>query len=242
MPLVKKYRNGRSHHLLMPNFAAFLKLKYMYFKDGVNFYSPMEERINVWSHGLGIVMSVVGLLLLVQRAVSTGDVWRIVSFSIFGVSMILLYTASTVYHHSKTPKVRVRLNIFDHSSIYVLIAGSYTPFTLVTLHGWVGWTVFGISWGAALAGIILKFFFIGRHKMLSTIMYILMGWIIVIAVKPLINNLSSEGLIWLLAGGISYTVGAVLYSLKGMKFNHAVFHIFVLAGTICHFVAVYWFV
>jgi hemolysin III len=180
--------------------------------------------------------------LLVLRAVSFGDAWRIVSFSIFGVSMILLYLASTIYHNSKTPKLRSRLNVFDHASIYVLIAGTYTPFTLVTLQGWVGWTIFGIAWGAAVAGIILKIFFIGRYKLLSVIMYVLMGWIIVIAIKPLIQNLSAEGLIWLGAGGISYTVGAVLYSLKGMKFNHAVFHIFVLAGTFCHFVAVYWFV
>jgi hemolysin III len=214
----------------------------MYFKEGVKFYAPAEERINVWSHGFGLIMSIAGTLLLVLRAVSMGDVWRIVSFSIFGVSMILLYSASTIYHNSKTPKVRARLNVFDHASIFVLIAGSYTPFTLVTLHGWVGWTIFGISWGAAVTGIILKIFFIGRHKMLSTIMYILMGWIIVIAVNPLMKNMSSEGLSWLLAGGISYTIGAVLYSLKGLKFNHAVFHVFVLAGTICHFITVYWFV
>ena len=214
----------------------------MYFKEGVKFYSPTEERINVWSHGLGLVMCIIGLVLLVLRAVSIGDVWRIVSFSIFGVSMVLLYSASTIYHSSKIPKLRARLNVFDHASIFVLIAGSYTPFTLVTLHGWVGWTIFGIAWGAALVGVILKIFFIGRHKVLSVVMYILMGWIIVIAVKPLIQNMSSMGLSWLLAGGISYTVGAVLYSLKGMKYNHAVFHIFVLAGTLCHFITVYWFV
>ncbi|MCF8366758.1 MAG: hemolysin III family protein [Bacteroidales bacterium] len=214
----------------------------MYFKEGVKYYSSAEERINVWSHGLGVILSIVGLVLLVLRAVAIGDVWRIVSFSIFGVSMILLYSASTIYHSSKTPAVRARLNIFDHASIFVLIAGSYTPFTLVTLHGWVGWTIFGIAWGAALAGIILKIFFIGKHRLLSVIMYILMGWIIVIAVNPLIENMSAHGLSWLLAGGISYTVGAIFYSLKGMKFNHAVFHGFVLAGSICHFIAVYWFV
>lgn len=211
-------------------------------KTAVKFYPPTEEKINVWSHGLGLLLSLICLPLLVLRAVSFGDAWRIVSFSIFGVSMILLYLASTIYHNSKQPKLRARLNVFDHASIYVLIAGSYTPFTLVTLHGWVGWTIFGIAWGAALAGIILKIFFIGRYNLLSVIMYVLMGWIIVIAIKPLIQNLSAEGLIWLGAGGISYTVGAVLYSLKGMKFNHAVFHIFVLVGTFCHFVAVYWFV
>lgn len=210
--------------------------------EGVRFYESGEERINVWSHGLGVALSIVGLVMLVLRAVSLGDVWRIVSFSIFGASMILLYTASTIYHNSKTPKIRSRLNVFDHASIFVLIAGSYTPFTLVTLHGWVGWTIFGIAWGAALVGITLKIFFIGKFKLLSTIMYVLMGWIIVFAISPLMKSMSSEGLSWLLAGGVSYTIGAVLYSLKGMKYNHAVFHVFVLVGTICHFVTIYWFV
>lgn len=211
-------------------------------KEGVRFYSPAEERINVWSHGLGVLLSLVGLVMLVLRAISFGDVWRIVSFSIFGVSMVLLYTASTVYHNSKIPSVRAKLNVFDHASIFVLIAGSYTPFTLVTLHGWVGWTIFGIAWGAALTGITLKLFFIGKYKLLSTIMYVVMGWIIVFAISPLMKNMSPEGLSWLLAGGISYTVGAVLYSLKGMKYNHAVFHVFVLMGTICHFITIYRYV
>ncbi|MDD2799149.1 MAG: hemolysin III family protein [Bacteroidales bacterium] len=212
------------------------------YKQGVKFYAPAEERINVWSHGLGVLLSVIGTVLLVQRGVALNDVMRIVSFSIFGASMILLYSASTIYHNSKTPKIRARLNVFDHASIYVLIAGSYTPFTLVTLNGWVGWTIFGIAWGSALVGITLKLFFIGKYKLLSTIMYVMMGWIIVFAISPLMKNMSSEGLSWLLAGGISYTIGAVLYSLKGLKFNHAVFHVFVLIGTICHFVTVYWFV
>lgn len=211
-------------------------------KQDVKFYEPIEERINVWSHGLGALLAVAGTVMLVLRAVALGDALRIVSFSIFGVSMILLYTASTIYHNSKTPKVRSRLNVFDHASIFVLIAGSYTPFTLVTLHGWVGWTIFGVAWGAALIGITLKLFFIGRYKLLSTIMYVLMGWIIVFAVNPLMQGMSSEGLSWLLAGGISYTVGAVLYSLKRMRFNHAIFHLFVLMGTICHFITVYWYV
>ena len=211
-------------------------------KEGVKIYSPVEERINVWSHGLGIALSAVALVLLVVRAATIGDAWYIVSFSVFGASMVILYTASTFYHNSKIPKLRAHLKVFDHSAIYVLIAGSYTPFTLVTLHGWVGWIFFGITWGVALAGIILKLFFTGRYNLLSTIMYVLMGWIVVFAVKPLVQNMSSEGLIWFLAGGISYTVGAVLYSLKGLKFNHAVFHILVLGGTACHFVTVYWYV
>jgi hemolysin III len=124
----------------------------------------------------------------------------------------------------------------------VLIAGTYTPFTLVTLQGSVGWTIFFTAWGFALTGIVLKLFFTGRFDMLSTIMYVFMGWIIVFAIKPLMNNLASEGLMWLFAGGAAYTVGAILYSIKKIKFNHAIFHVFVLAGSFCHFMAVYFYV
>ena len=142
----------------------------------------------------------------------------------------------------QTPKLRYRLNIFDHASIYILIAGTYTPFTLVVLDGWVGWTIFGVSWGLALTGVILKLFFIGKYDKISTIAYVLMGWLIVFAIKPLVQNLPIEGLLWLLGGGISYTVGAILYSIKSIKYNHAIFHIFVLLGSFCHFMAVFFYV
>ena len=134
------------------------------------------------------------------------------------------------------------MNILDHATIYVLIAGTYTPFTIVTLNGTIGWVIFGISWGLALTGVILKLFFTGKYNLLSTIMYVLMGWVIVFAIKPLVNNLPSEGLIWLFAGGFSYTIGAILYSIKKIKFNHAIFHIFVLIGSFCHFMSVYFYV
>jgi len=205
-------------------------------------YEPLEEKLNVYSHGLGLLLSIVALVLLVVKASIDGSVWRIVSFSIFGVSLIVLYTASTLFHNAKTPKLRKRLNIFDHASIYVLIAGSYTPFTLVTLNGTLGWVLFGVSWGIAVAGIILKLFYTGKYEKASTIAYVLMGWMIVFAIKPLIANLSPEGLQWLIWGGISYTVGAVLYSINKLKFNHVIFHIFVLAGSFCHFMAVYFYV
>jgi hemolysin III len=132
--------------------------------------------------------------------------------------------------------------VVDHATIYVLIAGTYTPFTLVTLNGWVGWTIFGVSWAMALTGITLKLFFTGRYDLFSTLMYVFMGWIVVFAIKPLINSLSAEGLWWLMAGGLAYTVGAILYSIKKIKFNHAIFHMFVLLGSFCHFVSVYWYV
>lgn len=205
-------------------------------------YEPLEEILNVYSHGLGLLLSIAALVLLVIKASLDGSPWRIVSFSIFGVSLIVLYTASTLFHNAKTPKLRTRLNIFDHASIYVLIAGSYTPFTFVTLNGTLGWILFGVSWGIALVGVILKLFYTGKYEKASTIAYVLMGWMIVFAIKPLISNLPSEGLFWLVSGGISYTVGAVLYSINRLKFNHFIFHLFVLGGSFCHFMAVYFYV
>ena len=208
----------------------------------ITFYNPREEKLNVISHAIGLVLSVIALVLLVVYASKEGSAWHIVSFSIFGASLIVLYAASTFYHYSRTPKLRHRLNVFDHAAIYVLIAGTYTPFTLVVLKGWVGWTIFGVSWGLALTGIILKLFFIGRYDKTSTIAYVLMGWLIIFAIKPLVNNLPFEGLMWLLSGGIFYTIGALLYSIKKLNYNHAIFHIFVLLGSFSHFIAVFFYV
>ncbi len=205
-------------------------------------YSLMEERINISSHAIGFVLSVIALVLLVMHAVAYGNVWHIVSFTVFGVSLVLLYAASTIYHSAKSPLIRNRLRILDHAAIYGLIAGTYTPFTLVTLGGFTGWTIFGVSWAMATVGIVLKIFFTGKYDLISTLMYVFMGWIIVFALEPLIHNLSSDGLFWLVAGGVSYTLGAVLYSIKKIKFNHAIFHVFVLIGSICHFISVYFYV
>jgi len=211
-------------------------------KPEIQFYPPLEEKINISSHAFGLVLSIIGLVLLVTRASLFGDVWHVVSFSIFGASLITLYAASTVYHSRTNPVIRSRLRVVDHASIYVLIAGTYTPFTLVTLNGSTGWLIFGISWGMALTGITLKLFFTGRYKLLSTSMYVFMGWLIIFAIKPLITNLSSDGLYWLVAGGLAYTLGAILYGIKKISFNHAIFHVFVLLGSFCHFVAVYFYV
>ena len=208
----------------------------------ITYYEPKEEKLNVISHGIGLVLSIVALVLLVTFSSLKGSAWHIVSFSIYGASLILLYSASTFYHYAKNPKLRHRLNIFDHSAIYVLIAGTYTPFTLVVLNGWVGWTIFGVSWGLALAGIILKFFFTGKYDKISTFAYVLMGWLIIFALKPLVTSFSFDGLMWLLSGGIFYTVGAILYSIKKIKYNHAIFHIFVLLGSFFHFIAVFFYV
>lgn len=206
------------------------------------FYDTKEEKFNVISHFVGLLLSIAALVLLVVKASLMGNVWHIVSFSVYGLSLIVLYLASTLYHNAKNPIKRAKLNIFDHAAIYVLIAGSYTPFTLVTLNGTVGWVLFGLTWGAALAGVVFKIFFIGKFDKLSTVMYVLMGWMVVFAMKPLYENLSPQGLFWLIMGGVFYTVGAVFYAQNKLKFNHAIFHIFVLLGSASHFVSIFFFV
>jgi len=210
--------------------------------DGLKFYTPLEEKTNIISHAIGLALSVVALVLLVIRASLYGQALHVVSAAIFGISLIVLYAASTFYHSAKDPKIRTHLRIFDHATIYVLIAGTYTPLTLITLTGTTGWVIFGISWAMAVTGITLKLFFTGRFNVLSTLMYVFMGWIIVFAITPLINNLSTEGLFWLFAGGVAYTTGAIIYGIKKIGFNHAIFHMFVLLGSFCHFVSVYFYV
>jgi len=210
--------------------------------DTTNHYSPLEERTNIISHAIGLVLSVIGTLLMLLRASGSGDILQIIGAGIFGASLIALYAASTLYHSAKDPKVRARLRIVDHATIYLLIAGTYTPFTLITLKGWVGWTVFGVSWGMATCGVVLKLFFTGRYNVLSTLMYVFMGWIIIFAIKPLVNSFPIDGIFWLIAGGLAYTTGAVIYSIKKIPFNHAIFHMFVLLGSFCHFISVYVYV
>ena len=211
-------------------------------RDRIKYYTKSEERLNVISHAIGLFLSVIGLILLIVKAGQLSLMALKVSYWIFGSSIILLYAASTLYHSVRERKLRYRLNILDHASIYILIAGTYTPFSLVTLQGSVGWIIFGVVWALAIIGVILKLFFTGRVETLSTIMYVAMGWIIVFAVKPLIDNLSQDGLIWLFTGGISYTIGAVIFSIDRLKYNHAIFHVFVLFGTFCHFLAIYYYV
>lgn len=208
----------------------------------VKVYSPKEERINIASHAIGFFLSIIALLLLLIRAVSHGGTEFIASFAIFGVSLMILYAASTLYHSARDKEKRSRLKIFDHSSIYILIAGSYTPYTLITLKGDIGWIFFVIVWGSALVGIIMKLFFTGRFSIVSTIMYVLMGWVVIFAIKPLFQHLPLQGFIWLVAGGIAYTIGAVLYSIKKIGYNHALFHILVLIGSFCHFISIFCYV
>jgi hemolysin III len=206
------------------------------------YYPPGEERINVGSHAIGLLLSVVGLVTLVIRAAEYGRAVHLVSATVFAVSMMALYAASVAYHSTRDPVLRTHLRTVDHSAIYVLIAGTYTPFALVTLQGTAGWVLFGVIWGMAAAGITLKLFFTGRYELFSTLMYVFMGWLIVFFIKPLVASFPPEGLAWLLAGGVAYTLGAVLYSIPRVPFHHAVFHVFVVLGSACHFVAVYRYV
>ena len=209
-------------------------------KENLNHHYPKkEEFLNILSHGFGLLLSVIAFPFLLIKAMGFNGFWKPASFLIYGVSMIVLYAASTLYHAAKNPKKRRKLNILDHAAIYVLIAGSYSPFCLVALDSKLGWYMFVFVWMFALAGVILKLFFTGKFDKLSTALYLLMGWQVVIFIKPLMASLSTEGLYYLFAGGIFYSVGAVLYSIKKLPYNHAIFHVFVLLGSLSHFLAIY---
>lgn len=208
-------------------------------KNIIHLYSKTEEFLNVLTHGFGLLVSLVLSPFLVQKSLVYTEFWQQVSLIIYGLSLIILYAASTFYHASKNPKTRRRLNIFDHAAIYVLIAGSYSPFCLLVFPNPLGWYLFIAVWIFALSGVILKLFFTGKFDKLSTALYILMGWQVIIFIKPLAENLSEKGLYYLITSGISYTVGAILYSIEKLPYNHAIFHVFVLGGSFCHFMAIY---
>jgi hemolysin III len=205
-------------------------------------YSFHEELFNSITHGAGVLLSIVALVLLIVFSSIYGNASHVVSCAIFGVTLILLYSASTLYHSAQKPQIKSVFKILDHSCIYLLIAGTYTPFLLVTLRGVLGWTMFAVIWFLALAGVLFKVFFVNRFKIISTIAYVLMGWIIIFAIKPLIDSLQSGGIVWLVAGGLAYTLGVIFYAWEKLPFNHAIWHLFVLAGSICHFFAVIFYV
>ncbi len=193
-------------------------------------------------HGFGAVLAAAGLAILVTFAVRMGDPWRVVSFSIYGTTLVLLFTFSTIYHGLLNPKLKKLFRIFDHLAIYLLIAGTYTPFMLVSIRGPLGWTLFSIVWVLAILGVIQAALFVDRLKLLSLITYLAMGWLIVIAFKPLIAAVQAGGIMWLVAGGLCYTLGVVFYVCKRIPFNHAIWHVFVLAGGISHLVAMLFYV
>lgn len=203
-------------------------------------YSTSEENLNIWSHAFGLLLSIIAFPFLVLKAFNFDGFWKPASFIIYGFSLIILYAASTFYHAAKDPKKRRKLNIFDHAAIYVLIAGSYTPLCLAGLDSVLGNYMFLFVWLFALVGIILKLFFTGRFDKISTAMYLLMGWQVVFFITPLIESLSSFSLNFLFIGGVSYSVGAILYMIRKLPYNHAIFHLFVLLGSISHFLAIYY--
>lgn len=207
-----------------------------------NRYSAREETANSITHGLGIPLSVVALGYLTVYANIHGNALHIVSVSIYGLSLIFLYTASTLYHFVQDPDKKNMLQTLDHVAIYLLIAGTYTPFTLVNLQGPWGWSIFGVIWCLALVGTVIQFDKTGRWRTISLALYVTMGWTVLVALKPLIANVATAGIILLLLGGLAYTFGILFYRWKKLKFHHAVWHLFVLAGSIFHFLAVLFYV
>jgi hemolysin III len=198
----------------------------------------VEEFANSVTHGIGLGLSVAGFAALLVLAIVRGGAWQIVSCAIYGVSLICVYASSTLYHGLRSQRVKHILKVFDHSAIFLLIAGTYTPFLLVNLRGGWGWSLLGIVWGLAAAGIVLKFWFVDRYPILSTGGYVLMGWLALIALKPLLQAVPTIGLIWLLAGGLMYTLGVAFYAWKRIPYNHVIWHLFVMAGSACHYFAV----
>jgi hemolysin III len=205
-------------------------------------HGKSEEITNSITHGIGAALSVAGLAVLVTFASLMGDPWRIVSFSVYGATLILLYLSSCFYHGFTRPDLKRLFRVFDHAAIYLLIAGTYTPFLLVTLRGVWGWSLFGIIWGLAAIGVVTTILFMDRLKILSVAAYLGMGWIVVFAIKPLVSLLPLGGMVWLTIGGVFYTLGVVFYVWKRLPFNHAIWHLFVLGGSISHFVAILFYV
>jgi hemolysin III len=205
-------------------------------------YSSLEEIFNSITHGIGALISIAGLVLLIIFSSMYGNLNNVISCTIFGITLVLLYTASTLYHSFRKPNLKHVFKILDHSCIYILIAGTYTPFLLVTIRGVVGWSMFALVWSLTVIGILFKIFFVHRFKIISTIAYILMGWLVIFAIRPLFQALPGGGLSLLVCGGLAYTLGTIFYAWDKLPFNHAIWHLFVLTGSVCHFCAVMFYV
>ncbi|MFU2015867.1 PAQR family membrane homeostasis protein TrhA [Peribacillus butanolivorans] len=205
-------------------------------------YTKKEEVVNAITHGVGVLLSIAALVFLIIFSVQKGSAWHVVISVIYGVSMLLLYVSSTLVHSFPAGKTKDLFEIFDHSAIYLFIAGTYTPIMLLVIQGSLGWTLLGIVWGVAVIGVVFKAFFVKKFLFLSTILYIAMGWLIVIAWGPLSAAMPSTGIQLLVAGGLLYTFGAVFYVWRGFPYHHAVWHLFVLAGSVAHFFAVLFYI
>ncbi|MGB7846997.1 MAG: hemolysin III family protein [Candidatus Acidiferrum sp.] len=198
----------------------------------------LEEIANAVTHGIGLLLSIAGFVVLLAFAILRGTAGHIVACSIYGATLICLYTASTLYHAVISPRHKRVLKIFDHSAIYLLIAGTYTPFLLLNLRGAWGWSLFGVVWGLAIAGILFKFWFVDHFEFLSTAVYLAMGWLVIVAAKPMLTHVAPTTMLWLLAGGLLYSSGVIFYAWKRLPYSHVVWHLFVLAGSTCHYFAI----
>jgi hemolysin III len=207
-----------------------------------NEYSLREELANSISHGIGTGLGIIGLAVLLVTANRHGDIWHLVSAVVYGITLILLYLTSTLYHLLSAPGVKKFFQKLDHSMIYTLIAGTYTPLTLITLRGAWGWTLFGLIWAMALCGLMLELVVKKRPQWISLTLYLGMGWLLVIAAKPLMTSLAPGGLILLLTGGLLYTCGVIFYVWKKLSYHHAIWHLFVMAGSAAHFLAILFYV
>jgi len=197
-----------------------------------------DEIASALTHGLGAAAALAGGAVLITLAAIHGDVWQLGASIVFGVTLLLLYLASTLYHSIQHPIAKGRLKVFDHCAIYLLIAGTYTPFTLIGLRGPWGWSMFAAIWTLAFAGVVFKLYYTGRFKKLSTLIYIAMGWLVLVAIKPMLSSLDVWTLGWLLAGGLFYTLGTYFYHRESIPYAHAIWHLFCIAGSVCHYVAV----
>ena len=197
-----------------------------------------EEFANSVTHGVGLGLSLAGLVVLVILAALRGTAWHVVSCAVYGATLVILYAASTLYHAIQSPRAKRVLRIIDHGAIYLLIAGTYTPFTLVNLRGGLGWTLFGVVWGLAALGILFQVFHVDRFPIASTLVYLSMGWLVVVAWKPVVTLIPLGGIALIAAGGFAYTVGVIFFAARRIPYNHAIWHLFVLAGSIFHYVAV----
>ena len=205
-------------------------------------YSTAEEIANSITHGVGLLLAIAGLATLVAFAVLRGTAWHIVGCSIFGATLVLSYLTSTLYHSIPSARAKSILRIFDHCAIFLLIAGTYTPLMLVNLRGPWGWSILGVVWGIATLGIIFKVTMLRKWTVVSVVLYVAMGWVVVVATKPLLSAVAPAGLLLLLLGGLAYTGGVIFYGLRRMPYHHAVWHLFVLAGSVLHFFAVLFYV
>ena len=203
--------------------------------------TKLEEQLNTWTHGFGALLGIAALVLLIINA-DTLKPWSLFSVIVYGISIIILFLASTFYHAVEGEKRKYYFRIVDHISIYLLIAGTYTPVLLILLTDSLGWTLFWTVWGIAAFGVVLKLFFTGRFEVFSTLLYLVMGWLIIFDFSSVSQALGPEGILWLFAGGLSYTIGIIFYAVQKIPYNHVIWHLFVLGGAICHFFMVYLYV